>query len=170
MNALREVDLGFPCSDNTPFSERRVAGLASDDEVVMEGDTEDIASLAELPGHFDILPTRLRIARGMVVSADDGRGVVEQGRLVDIAGANDRPTEAALRRLHDGLYDVRRVQKAGDKHLAGRRFVELLPEELAYVIGRGHLIAFAGAVEAFLFPELDARFTDGVVFKQSHGI
>lgn len=161
-------DAHFGPLDGSALGEGRVAGLPCDDEVVVEGDAEDIARLAELPGHLDVLPARLLVARRVVVGADDRRGVVQQGRLVDVAGADHRPAKAALRRLDDGLNDVGGVQEAGDEHLAGRGLVDLLPEELAHFIGGGHLGALARAVEAFLLPELDTGFADGVVFEQSH--
>ena len=158
-----------PLGEDPTLCERGVVGLTYDDEVVVERDVEDLAGFVELPRHLEVLPARLRVARGMVVAANDGRCVVEKGRLVDVPGTDNRLAQTALRHPDDRLDDIGGVQETGDKDFAGGLLVDLLPEKAAHLIGSGDLIALARTVEAFLLAQGDAGFADRVVFRQSHG-
>ena len=61
---------------------------AADDDVVVHGDAERACRLDDVAGDGDVGLGRGRVARGMVVHQDQGRGLQFEGALDDLAGVD----------------------------------------------------------------------------------
>src|SRR5262245_17987562 len=85
----------IPPSNQLEALEAGVA-LASDDDVVVDGDAQRPGGIDDLLGHVDIGARRGGIARGVVVHQDDGAGRQLERALDDLAHVDRRVIDRAL--------------------------------------------------------------------------